>query len=135
MLANGVVSFEWPGPGILIFLFLLMHLSCEDDHDIYSVSYMWYTCLTSYVEIICTFLLCHLRMARELILNKVLFCSVLLFQINNCAKLFRNPCINIEVTARSSSVYDHFITWPSSVTLTFNLLEQMLKLNICARLF
>ena len=44
MLADDIVSFEWPGAGILFFLFLLMHLSCEDDHDIYSVSCMWYTC-------------------------------------------------------------------------------------------
>ena len=44
MLADDVVSFERPGAGILFFLFLLMHLSCEDDHDIYNVSCMWYTC-------------------------------------------------------------------------------------------
>ena len=44
MLADDVVSFERPGAGIIFFLFLLMHLSCEDDHDIYSVSCMWYTC-------------------------------------------------------------------------------------------
>ena len=66
--------------------------------------------------------------------------------MNNCAKLFWNPCINVEVMARTSSIYDyfimkdcailfwkpcsnvevmtwtssmydHFIIWPSSVTL------------------
>ena len=44
--------------------------------------------------------------------------------------------------ARSSSIYDHFIIWSSSVTLTINLHEQMfqmalllLKENNCAKLF
>ena len=44
------------------------------------------------------------------------------FQIlkeNNCAKLFWNPCINVEVTAQTRSIYDHFIIWLSHVTLTF----------------
>ena len=42
----------------------------------------------------------------------------------------------------TSSIYDHFIIWPSSVTLTFNLHKQMfwpalflLKDNNCAKLF
>ena len=62
--------------------------------------------------------------------------------MKNCAKLFWKPCINVEVTARISSIYDHFIIWPSSVTLTFNLSEQLfqtallhLKENIFAKLF
>ena len=33
-------------------------------------------------------------------------------QENNCAKLYWNPCINVEVMARTSSIYDHFIIWP-----------------------
>ena len=44
--------------------------------------------------------------------------------------------------ARTSSIYDHFIIWPSSVTLALNLTEQMfqmtlllLKENNCAILF
>ena len=44
--------------------------------------------------------------------------------------------------AWTSSIYDHFIIWPSSVTLAFNLTEQMfqmtlllLKENNCAILF
>ena len=41
--------------------------------------------------------------------------------------------------ARTSSIYDHFIIWPSSVTLAFNLTEQMthllLKENNCVILF
>ena len=58
------------------------------------------------------------------------------------AILFWNPCINVEVMFRTSSIYDHFIIWPSSVTLTVNLPEQMfqrtlliLKENDCAKLF
>ena len=59
-----------------------------------------------------------------------------------CAKLFWNPCINIEVMAPTSSIYDYFTIWPSSLTLTFNLPEQMfpmalllLKKNNYAKLF
>ena len=44
--------------------------------------------------------------------------------------------------ARSRSVYDHFIIWPSSVTLTVNQPEQMFQMelslltdNNCAKLF
>ena len=41
----------------------------------------------------------------------------------NCAKLFRNSCINVQIMARTSSihVYDHFDIYLSPVTLTFNL--------------
>ena len=53
-----------------------------------------------------------------------------------------NPCINVQVMARTSSTYEHFITWPSSVTLTFNLPEQMFQIalllpreNNCVQLF
>ena len=63
-------------------------------------------------------------------------------QDNNCAKLFWNLCINVEVMAQTSSIYDHFIIWPSSATLTFNLPEQMVhmallldKENKCANTF
>ena len=68
--------------------------------------------------------------------------ALLLFKENNCAKLFWYSCINVEVMARTSSIYDHFIIWPSKVTLTFNLLKQtyqiallLLKENNCAILF
>ena len=46
----------------------------------------------------------------------------------NCAKLFWNPCINIEVMARTSSIHDHFIIWPPVVTLTFNISEQVFQI-------
>ena len=65
-----------------------------------------------------------------------------LLKKNNCATLFLNLCINIEVMAQTSSKYDYFIIWPSSVTLTLNLPEQMLRFallrvreNKCAELF
>ena len=32
--------------------------------------------------------------------------------------------------ARTSSIYDHFIIWPSSVTLAFNLTEQMFQMTL-----
>ena len=45
------------------------------------------------------------------------------------------------VMARTSSLYDHFISWPSSVTVTFNLPDQMFKIallnlkeNNCAKI-
>ena len=55
--------------------------------------------------------------------------------MNNCAKLFWNPHTNVEVMTQTSSNYDHFIIWPSSVTLTFNLPEQMFQMNKCAKIF
>ena len=67
-----------------------------------------------------------------------------LLQGNNCAKLFWNPCINVQVMLPTSSiyVYDHFDLYLTPVTLTFNLSEKMfqmalliLKGNNCAKLF
>ena len=55
------------------------------------------------------------------------FETALLLLKENYAKLFWNPCINAEVMAWTSSIYYHFIIWPSSVTLTFNLPEQCFK--------
>ena len=60
--------------------------------------------------------------------------------VSDWAKLFWNPCINVE--DRTSSIVDHFINWASSETLTFNLPEQMFQMalllhknNNCAKLF
>ena len=65
-----------------------------------------------------------------------------LLEDNSCAKLFSNPCINVQAKAWTSSMYDHFIIWPSNVTLMFNLTEQMFQIalvlrdeNNCAKLF
>ena len=62
-------------------------------------------------------------------------------QLCQIIKLFWNPCINAQLTAQSS-VYDHFLIWPSRVTSTINLPEQMfqtalllLQDNNCAKLF
>ena len=61
---------------------------------------------------------------------------------NNCAKLFWNPCINVQVMARTSSIYDHFDLYLTPVAMTFNLPKKMfqmalllLKGNNCAKLF
>ena len=61
---------------------------------------------------------------------------------NNCAKLFRNPCINVQVMARTSSIYDHFDLYLTPVTLTFNLPKKMFQMalfhlrgNNCAKLY
>ena len=63
-------------------------------------------------------------------------------QMNNCAKVFCKPCRHVDLRAQTSSIFDHFIIWPSSVTLTFNLPEQifqmallLLKENNCDILF
>ena len=68
--------------------------------------------------------------------------AVLLLKENTCAKLFWNPCINVQVMAQTSSIYDHFIIWPSCETLTLNLPKQMFQMallpfkqNTCAKLF
>ena len=56
-------------------------------------------------------------------------------------KLFWNTCLNTEEMAQKSSIYDHFIIWPSSVSLTLNLPKQVfwmalqLLKNTCAKLF
>ena len=51
-------------------------------------------------------------------------------QMNNCAKLFWNQCINIQVMTWTSSIYDHSIISPSSVALTFNLPEKMFQMPL-----
>ena len=51
--------------------------------------------------------------------------ALLLFKKHKCAKLFWNTCLNTEEIAKTSSVYDHFIICPSSVSLTFNLPKQV----------
>ena len=40
-------------------------------------------------------------------------------------KIILKSMQNVEVMDQTSSIYDHFIIWPSSVTFTFNLPEQM----------
>ena len=68
--------------------------------------------------------------------------ALLLLEDNNCAKLFWNPCINVQVMARTSSIYDHFDLYLTSATLTFNLPKKvfqtaifLLEDNNCAKLF
>ena len=65
-----------------------------------------------------------------------------LLEESNCAKLFRSPCINVQVVARTSSIYDHFDLYLTPVSLTFNLPEKMFQMalfllegNNCAKLF
>ena len=54
---------------------------------------------------------------------------LLLVKGNNCAILLRNPCMN-ECMAWTSSIYDHFIIWYSSVSLTFNLAKNMFQMAL-----
>ena len=55
------------------------------------------------------------------LLEQMFQMALLLLKENNCTKLFWDPCINVQVMAQTSSIYDQFIIWPSSVTLIFNL--------------
>ena len=50
--------------------------------------------------------------------------ALLLLEDNNCAKLYWNPCINVQVMAQTSSIYDHCDLYLTPVTLTFNLPEK-----------
>ena len=68
--------------------------------------------------------------------------AILFLKDNICAKLFWNPCINVQVMAKTSQIYDHFIIWPSSVTVTFKQPEEMFQTaplllmdNNCAWIF
>ena len=51
--------------------------------------------------------------------------AFLLLEDNNCAKLFCNPCINVQVMAQTSSIYDPFNLYLTHVTLMFNLSEKI----------
>ena len=51
--------------------------------------------------------------------------ALLLFKEYKCAKLFWNACVNAEEMAQTSSIYNQFITWSSSVSLIFNLPKQV----------
>ena len=73
--------------------------------------------------------------------EKMFQLTFFLFEDNNCAKLFWNPYINVQVMARTSSIYDHFDRYLTTVTLTFNLPEKMFQMalfllegNNCAKI-
>ena len=40
--------------------------------------------------------------------EKMFHMALFLLEDNNCAKLFWNPCIDVKVMTRTSSIYDHF---------------------------
>ena len=68
--------------------------------------------------------------------------ALFLLEDNICANLFWNPCINVQVLAWTSSIYDHFDLYLIPVTLTFNLPEKIIQMafflledNNCAKLF
>ena len=74
--------------------------------------------------------------------EKMFQMALLHLESNNCAKSFCNPCINVQVMARTSSIYVHFDLYLTSVTLTFNLPEKMFQMallhpegNNCGKLF
>ena len=75
-------------------------------------------------------------------LRQQMFPKALLLLEDNCAKLFWNPCINVPVKARTSSIYDHSDLYLTPMTLNFNLPEKkfqmaliLLEDNNCAKLF
>ena len=64
------------------------------------------------------------------LLEQMFQMAILLFKENKCAKSFWNPCINLQDMAQTNSIFDHFISWPPSVTLTFNLPQQMFHMAL-----
>ena len=58
--------------------------------------------------------------------------ALFLLKGNNCAKLFWNLCINVQVMLRTSSIYvfDHFDLYLTPVTLTFNLPKICFKISL-----
>ena len=56
--------------------------------------------------------------------------ALLLLEDNNCANLFWNPCMNVQVMARSSSIYDHFDLHLTPVTLTFNIPKKLFQMAL-----
>ena len=76
----------------------------------------------------------------NLLPKQILQIALLYNNESNCARLFRNLCLNVEVMA--SSIYDHFNILPSNVTLTINLPKEVFQMvlllfkeNNCAKLF
>ena len=75
--------------------------------------------------------------------TKMFQMALLILEDNNFTKLFWNPCINVQVMSRTSSIhiFDHFDIYLTLVTLTFNLPKMfqmalfLLKGNNCAKLF
>ena len=59
--------------------------------------------------------------------EKMFQMALLLLKDNNSVKLFRNQWINVQVMALTSSIYDHFIIWSSSVIFSFNLSHQIFQ--------
>ena len=53
--------------------------------------------------------------------------ALLLLEDNNCAKVFWNPCINVPVMARASSIYTHFDLYLTPMILTFTLTDKKFK--------
>ena len=53
--------------------------------------------------------------------------ALLLLEDSNCARLFWNPCTNVQLMARTSSIYKHFDIYLTPVTLTFNLPEKLFQ--------
>ena len=64
--------------------------------------------------------------------EKMFQMALLLLKGNNCAQLFRNPCIIVQVILRTSSIHvlDHFEIYLTPVTLTFNLPKKCFKWHL-----
>ena len=45
-------------------------------------------------------------------------------------QIILNQCTNVQIMAQTSSICVHFIIWPSSVTLTFNLPDQIFQMAL-----
>ena len=128
----------WPSSVTLIFnlpeqMFQMAHLCLKKNN---CAKLFWNPCIN--VEVMAWtrslydhFIICPSSVTLIFNLPELMFkMALLLLKENNCAKLFWNPRINVEVMAQTSSVYDHFNIWPSSVTSTFNLPVQMFQMAL-----
>ena len=64
--------------------------------------------------------------------------ALLLFKKKNCATLFWNPCINVEVMAQFMTILSvdlQVSPWPSTYVKKFQMVLLLLKESTCAKLF
>ena len=93
-------------------------------------NYFWNPCINAQVQVRTSLKYDHFNIWPlwpwpSTYLEKKIQIAVLLLEGYNCAKLFWNPCVNVQVMLQTSSihVFDYFDLYLTPVTLTFNLLR------------
>ena len=111
-------------------------------------NYFWNPCINVQVMVRTSLIYDHFDLYLTPVIltfklpEKMFQMAHLLLGGNNCAELFWNPCINVQVMLRTSLIYDHFDLYLTPVILTFKLPEKMFQMahfllggNNCAELF